>query len=668
MKISIDWLSDYVEISKSPEEIGDILSDLGFPIEEIVQVGDDIVLDVEVTSNRGDCLSHIGVARELAAATGKILKLPVVDLPFSDKDVSSFASVHISEPELCHRYTARIIEGVKVGPSPLWMKERIEAIGLRSVNNVVDASNYAMMETGQPCHTFDYDKMSGEGVHVRKAIPGELMVSIDGTKCELNSEMLVIADEDKPIAIAGVMGGLSTEVSEDTSTILLEDAHFAPVSVRTTGRKLGLNSDSSFRFERHVDEERIEWASQRTAQLIAMVAGGKVAKGCAQEWVKEPEKKDISMRLARLKSLMGFDIPSGIAVEILTSLGFEPKIEGDKILCNSPSWRHDISREVDLIEEVIRCYGYDKIPVVKKITIEVARPDERRVLTNAISGYMNSCGAYETLSVSFCDESQAKLFGQVSPKDHLGVKDVTRKSANLLRQSLIGSLLDILKSNYNMGNRNCRLFEIADTFVTGSGGLDERTKIAMVCNDDLRFVRSVVDGIGKILDRDVILEFKPCELKWAVAGAEIYINGVVVGTAGVISKSVSSQYGFKDITPCAFELDLQTLIELKSEAKPIKHLPKFPSVSRDLSLILDEQTTWTQIEETAKENAPRELENIRFVDIYRGKPISVGNKSVTLELTFRDDDGTLTHERVDGFESLILDNLKTKLKAELRAV
>ena len=316
MKVLVSWLKDYIETELSVDEIAEILSDVGFPTEGIEYIGDDAVIDLEVTSNRGDCLGYIGVARELAAVTGEQLKIPDVQLEESQKDASEFVSVEIAEPDLCGRYTARIIDGVKIGPTPDWMKNRLEAIGLRSVNNVVDATNYAMMETSQPPHAFDYKKIADSKITVRKAAAGERIVSIDETKCELQTDMLIIADGKGPVAIAGVMGGLETEVGSDTITILLEDASFDPVSVRTASRKLGLASESSFRFERTVDIEMIDWASKRTADLIVQVAGGKVAKSVVDSYPAKQQKKQVTLRLPRLNSLLGIVVPIDKTIEI----------------------------------------------------------------------------------------------------------------------------------------------------------------------------------------------------------------------------------------------------------------------------------------------------------------------------------------------------------------
>ena len=376
MKISLDWLRDYVDTSLSAEEISDILSNLGFPIESTETVGDDTMIDVEITSNRGDCLGHIGIARELAAAVGTELKLPAIDLKETEETTAGLVKVEIHEPALCNRYTARVIKNVKIGPSPAWLQKRLETIGQRCVNNVVDITNYVMMETGQPTHAFDYDKIGGQKIIVRKAANGEQLVSIDETKCDLKDAMLVIADAEIPVAIAGVMGGLNTEVSETTTNVLLEAAHFEPVTIRTTSRKLTLPSEASFRFERHVDTENIEWVSARIAQLIAETAGGTVASGIVDAYPEKKERGTIAMRLSRMNALLGIEISKEKVLKIFSSLGFKPEMKNDNLLvCTPPSWRHDLYREADLIEEAARCYGYDNIPVEPKIHIEVAQAE-----------------------------------------------------------------------------------------------------------------------------------------------------------------------------------------------------------------------------------------------------------------------------------------------------
>jgi phenylalanyl-tRNA synthetase beta chain len=672
MKISLNWLSDYIEIGHSVEEISEILSDLGFPCEGIEYPGDDAVIDVEVTSNRGDCLSYIGVARELSAVTGKELKIPVVKLEESRKQVTDFASVEIAEPDLCGRYTGRIIEGVKIGPSPDWMAKRLEAVGLRSVNNVVDATNFAMMETGQPPHAFDFAKIAEGKIIVRRAAAGERIVSIDGTQCDLDTNMLIIADGRGPAAIAGVMGGLDTEVSETTTTVLLEDAYFEPVSVRKTSRQLALPSESSFRFERTVDIEKIDWASKRTAQLITQVAGGKVAKGVVDVYPKRKVQKQVKLRLSRLSKLLGIEIPSEEVVRILSALSFEPQGKDDSIVCTVPSWRSDIYREVDLIEEVARVYGYNKIPTEQKIEIEVVPVDARQELAESIGTYLSSCGFYEAVTVGFVDKSVAGLFTSGDAKGHLGVKDVSRKSANLLRQSLIGSLLGVLKTNVNAKNLPCRIFEIADTFVPtdkqASSLPVEETKLALVCDSDLRDLRGVTEGLIRGIDGDAQVVFRPADLVWAQTGAEILANGEVLGAAGVVSQKGKEKFDFKELTPVAAELEFEQLLALQSGPVKVKPIPRFPAIERDLSIVVDEKICWADIVDAVNKKASDELEDIQFVDIYRGKGIPSGKKSVTLSLRFRDEDGTLTHETVDRFEADIVKSLTKSVSAELRTL
>ena len=667
MKISLNWLNDYVEIGQNAENCAQILSDLGFPTEGIEHFDDDTVIDIEVTSNRGDCLSHIGVAREIAAVLDKPLTIPEVNLPESDKAAADIVGVAIESPDVCKRYTARIITGVKVGPSPEWMKKRLEVLGLRSVNNVVDATNYAMLESGQPPHAFDLDKLTVGTITVRKAVKGERLISIDGTKCDLDENMLVIADDRGPVALAGVMGGLDSEVSDATTSILLEEAQFDPVTVRTTGRKLAICSEASFRFERHVDTERIDWASQRCAQLICEVAGGHVATGVVDAYPVKWEPPQVSMRFSRLKKLLGIDVPKDKAINILSQLSLYPQMQDDDtVVCTTPTWRHDIYREADLIEEVARSHGYDNIPVEKRINIEVTPVDAREKLSCRLRSFLAGCGYYETINVTFVDDATAGLFAEDDQK-FLTVGDESRKAANLLRSNLTGSLLGVLRYNYNAKNTPCRIYEIADTFVLDNN-LVQRTKLSIVCDCDFRDLRGVIEGVLSVVAPAAKVDFKPVQLKWSQAAAEITVDDKLVGTAGVIAKEVAGKFDLSEITICAAELDFQMLLEMVTGVGTVNPIPRFPAITRDLSLVVDEKVSWADISNAVNEKAPAELEELQFAGIYRGKPIAPGKKSVTASLRFRDEEGTLTHDVVDGFEKEILTELTTKLNAELRTV
>jgi phenylalanyl-tRNA synthetase beta chain len=676
MKISLNWLKDYVQITESPPQLSEIMSNLGFTTESIEQAGDDTVIDFEITSNRGDCLSHIGIAREIAAATGRELKLPKIEYEAVKKDINKLVSVEIAEPSLCGRYTAMIIEGVKVGPTPAWMTARLEAIGLRSVNNVVDATNYAMMETGQPPHAFDYDKIRGPKIIVRKAKKGEKLVSIDGTQCTLEPDILIIADAQRPVAIAGVMGGIETEVSNSTKNILLEDASFSPSSVRTTSRKLSLPSEAAYRFGRIVDIQKIDWASERTAQLIVKVAGGKIVEGIVDAWPIKPQlqKADstsspqVELRLSRLNKLLGIEVPPQKSFDILNALKFEPKkIDSDKIACTAPSWRPDVSREADLIEEIARVYGYDKVGVREKISIKIVPVDKRQQVINLASDYLNGCGFYEAITTSFSDEKNSKLVAGKGAEGHLVVQDISRKTENFLRSSLIGSLLNVVRHNYNVGNKNIRVYELAAVFKRQPDASHiEHTGLSLVCDNDFRIIKGAVYGLVKKINRDADIVFKPAKLHWAKAGADILINGKSIGSAGVLSGEVIEGFDIKANQICAAELNFDSLLEMDRPVVKMKPLPKFPAIIRDLSLIVDEQIQWIQLEQVIRSNSPQELEEIKFEGIYRGKPIPAGKKSVTVSLCFRDEDGTLKHETVDQWEGKIVSALSGAVSAEIR--
>jgi len=386
---------------------------------------------------------------------------------------------------------------------------------------------------------------------------------------------------------------------------------------------------------------------------------------------KKPAKKQVTLRLSRLKKLLGIEIPPEKVTEILSRLSFRPERNDDSIICSAPSWRSDIYREADLIEEVARVYGYNKVPTEHKIKIEVVPVDGRQKSIESIGRYLNGCGFYETINVTFVDEAITALFAEGDEKKHLAVKDVSRKNANILRKSLLGSLLGVLKTNLNAKNTPCRIFEISDIFIPAgeAGQLPiEKTKLALACDSDLQDLRGVVEGLIKSIDRNAQALFTPVELVWARAGAEIAVNGRTIGTAGVVSQAVRDKFDFKDIWPAAAELDFAELTALQAGPVKVRPIPRYPAVERDLSIIVDENIPWSEIAEAVSKKATGELEDVRFVGIYRGKGIPSGRKSVTLSLRFRNQDGTLTHETVDSFEGDIVKSLAESAGAELRTI
>jgi phenylalanyl-tRNA synthetase beta chain len=530
-----------------------------------------------------------------------------------------------------------------------------------------------MMEHGQPPHAFDYDKIGGRKIIVRKARSGEQIVSIDGTKCQLADTMLVIADAEHPVAVAGVMGGLETEVTGSTTNILLEEAHFDPVCIRRTSRRLALPSEASYRFERIVDIEQIEWASRRCAQLIIQFSGGRAARGVVDAWPVKAEEITAGMRFSRLRALLGIDIPKDKVVEIFKSLGLEPEVKHDDlVVCTAPSWRHDIYREADLIEEAIRCWGYAKIPVGRKISIEVAPRDKRQALAEGVRTVLNGCGFFETVSVSFVEPDIAGVFGSVAGDKHLAAVDVNQKSSRVLRSNLIGSLVAAMRSNYRAGNTPCCVYELADTYLPSQADAKlpvERTCLGLACDGDFRQWRAAAECVIEKVNSAAAVEFKPASIAWAQAGADVYMNGRKIGFAGQLKADIAKRFDLDRAQQiCVGQLDFDMLFEQVGQTATVKPIPKFPAVHRDLSLIPDEQVQWSQITETIGAVRPDELEKIEFVALYRGKPIPAGQKSLTVSMCFRDDDGTLRHEQVDEFEKTIFASLKDKLGAQIRTV
>ncbi len=670
MKISLEWLREYVDYQDSPEKLDEILTNIGFPVEQIEQVGDDWMLDVEITSNRPDCLGHIGIAREVSAATGAAFRMPQVNYTETGKDVTEWTSVVNDAPDLCGRYTARIIDEVEIGPSPDWMVRRLETIGLRGINNVVDITNYVLMEVGQPLHTFDYSQLTEGRIVVRRAKNGERMVSIDHTELELNDNMLVIADASSPVAMAGIMGGITSEVGDQTKTVLLESAHFDPLCTRRSARALTLSSESSFRFERNVDMVMVEWASQRAAALLEQFAGGKVSPGVIDVWPKGYLYRQVGMRMSRLKILLGIEIPTDTVLGILSRLGLAPKLGEDGVInCTIPSWRNDLLREVDLIEEVIRIHGYDSIPVEPRIHITVKTQDEYQRTCRKVTTALNGCGFYETISVSFMDDRHWQPF-LPDGFEPVRVQDMTRKSNNALRPSLLPALLEARKRNQDAGNEYCDIYEIAACHKpNGSQALPHETIcLSLLTDGDFRSLRGAVEAVLAAVDKKIELSCQPDEVLWAdpEAGARLLVGDICIGSAGKLHSQIRKLFDLNEDVSLA-EIDFSELVKLHGGVTQLAPLIRFPGITRDLSLVLDESIAWEDVEKQIHDQKIEYLREVRFVGIYRGKAMEAGRKSLTLSLHFRRAEETLTHEEVDAYQQRILSALKEKFSAELRA-
>jgi phenylalanyl-tRNA synthetase beta chain len=666
MNISLNWLTDYVEVAMPVAELEQLFTRIGLNHEGTSETPTDLVLDLEVTSNRPDCLGHIGVARELSVATGKKFSPPVIgDIPTSGQ-ASELTSVDVQAPDLCGRYSARVIRGVSVGPSPEWLVEKLEAIGMRSVNNIVDVTNFVLMEYSQPLHAFDYDKLAENRIVVRRATGGERMVSIDETTCELDESMLVIADAVKPVAIAGVMGGLDTEVSDKTVNILLEAAQFDPLNIRHTSRKLALMSESNFRFERGVDPVALDEASLRACELIVQLAGGQLAEGAVDVWQDPCDPPKVTLRPSRCSALLGFNIPADQQAGILDRLGLAATLDGDTITCTIPPYRADLSREADLIEEVARIVGYDKIPLSTKIAHEVIGLDDEQKVRQNIAMVMSAAGFDEAVTFTYIDAEEAALFGVSEP---VCADTLTRKTNNALRPTLLPSLLAACKANQDSGTSDLQLYELAAVFPPmGSDTLpDEHTELAMISSGGLRDLRGAVEALCRQVACGELLELKPSAQPGMdpQAAAEMFLNGNSIGAIGQVSADVLKYYSLeRPIVAVRLRMDvLKTCANLE---RTYKTVARFPAVRRDLSLIVEEDTTWAQIQDVLTSIDQPLRTDVQYVTTYRGKPIPKGRKSVTLTAVYQSNQATLKSEQVDDQIQTIVKTLAKKLKAEVR--
>ncbi|WP_432800169.1 phenylalanine--tRNA ligase subunit beta [Poriferisphaera sp. WC338] len=677
MKISLEWFNAYLDRSATEEEVAGVMTDVGFPEDGTDHLdGGDVMMDLEVTSNRSDCLSVVGLARELCAATGRELARPEFGLDESSKLASAgeLTSVLIEAEDLCPVYTARVIKGVKVGPSPDWMVKRLEAVGLRSVNNVVDVTNYVLLEMGQPLHAFDMGLLKEGRIVVRRAEVNEKFTAIDGSNHELDHNMLVIADAEKAVAIAGVMGGLHSEVGNETVDVLLESARFDPLSVRRTSRKLKLGSDSSFRFERGVDPRGVEAASRRAASLIVELAGGEIAEGVVRVGENEPsDHGQVTMRVARANQLLGTDLSAEVMAGYLSKLGLEPEIDGEKIICTVPTFRLDLKREVDLIEEVARHFGLENIAISEKIHLEVKPTQEKIKAGKKLAEALIAHGFHETITYSFVTAKQGKGFLQ-DGQSGLMLNEDMRKADGMLRPSALPSLLACRKLNQDLGNSGVKLFETCSVWHQAENEIIETVKLTLLADAidqdgamrDLRgTIEEAVETLGGVAAREAIMIEATEGNLWEVAAA-IKIGEKEVGVMGLLHQKVSSDGFDLQMKVVGAELDLHALKALYPPIHETRDLPRVPAIERDLSVVVEEDVRWSQIEGVVVDEKPELLEQVEFIEVYRGKQIGKGKKSVSFRLLFRDPVQTLRHEQVDPQMKKVMDALGAKLNAEVR--
>ncbi|MBQ15804.1 MAG: phenylalanine--tRNA ligase subunit beta [Planctomycetaceae bacterium] len=672
MIVSWDWLGEFVRLDMPLDELTLRLTMSGLNLEGTESVGRDTAIDLEVTSNRPDCLGHLGVAREISVLYERELQTPFVAPETADDPVESMTSVEVLCPELCPRYTARVIRGVSVGPSPDWLVERLKTVGITSVNNIVDITNYVLMETGQPLHAFDLDRLSGQRIVVREATKGESLEAINHTSYSLAPGMCVIADDQHPVALAGVMGGAATEISDSTSTILIETAEFDPLSVRNTARTLSLFSDSSFRFERGIDAHGLDRASLRCCELILQLAGGELLDGVI--WVGDPaasEPETVSIRFAQVPRILGVEIAPNEIVSILESLGLalvgEPT--QDAATFQVPGWRRDLGREIDLIEEVARIWGYDRIPEDARVPMTLSGPTRRDRVLGPLRDLFCAAGFFEAVTISFVTPELFALFQPEPARPQLSVDHSSRRQENLLRQSLVPSLLQSRRENERHGCFGVDLFEIANVYLEaqpGSAG-SEPTRVTAVSGRSFAQLKGVCETVTEQLAPQARLSCSPSDLASFVPGrgATISINDTPCGWLGELARDVTDALDLRDAVTIV-ELDLEQIEQVVELARNFSSLPRFPAIERDLNFLLDDSVTWDQLSATVRDTAGPLLDSVTFGGQYHGKQIPTGKKSYVVTIGYRSADRTLTNDEVEEAQANVVSACDTRLGATLR--
>lgn len=662
MLVNLDWLKDYVNISLSPEELGDRLTHAGLNLEFIEQRDSQTVIDLEVTSNRPDCLGHLGVAREIAAITKQGMCQPEIKLQECADQATDHIQVSIEDKQFCPVYVARVIRGVKVGPSPAWLVDRLKSLGIATINNVVDATNYVMFECAQPLHAFDFQKLAGSEVTVRKARDGETIKAIDQREYRLTSTMGVIADQRGPVAVAGVMGGFESEISDETTTILLESASFNSLSVRNTSRSLELFSPSSYRFERALDQHGVAWANARCASLIQKLAGGEVLSGEVIAGELAPAfGKPIELRFSRIPEILGIEVPTTEVSQILQLLGCQISSSTPQtITVLAPSFRRDLVREIDLIEEVARIHGYENIPENVPVPLCSSRKTTADRVAEKVRQTLVGSGFFEAMTVAFTSESQQNWFAPRSVTTSLMVDHSRRRNENLLRQSLVPSLLNVRRENIRRGNHDAHLFEIARVYLGSEITADCAQQPAVLgCVSGLPFLdlKGILAAVAMACRSDIRLETTESSLPAFAPyrGAELWLNGKRWGWCGELHPEIVQQAGMKDQVTVA-EVDMALLEALFQAAPQFRPIPQYQPMIRDLNFSLAEEVQWIDLEKTIQLAAGPLLEAVRFSGQYRGKQLGEGQKSYLATLVYRSYERTLTSEEVDEIQKNVMNS------------
>ena len=688
MKVQVDWLKEYTEIDVPADELGHVLTMAGLEIEshETVQLPDgenSEVLELNVTPNRGYCLSHIGVAREVSALLNKSLKLPdplkTLESEWGTVAVADRVAVENLEPELCPRYCALVIENVKVGPSPKWLKDRLTAIGLRPINNIVDITNFVMMEYGQPLHAFDRDLLASNKIIIRRAKKGEPFASLDGTELKLEPDALVIADGERPVALAGIMGGTNSQVSETTRDVVLESACFDPATVRQGSKKYGLRSDSSYRFERGVDFNGVVSAQARAVLMMKELAGGEICSGRVDINSETGKLKNVSLRVDRVNQLLGTNFDTAEVVNLLSQLGMKVTKQPERSLeVKIPSFRPDLSREADLIEEIARIDGFDKVDTVYPVAgVRPVRISARQNIIEKAREVFCCAGFAETIHYSFIERVYAEEFKTAFASEQvIALKNPLSSDYDTMRTSLLPGLLKTAALNLSKGQKPLKLFEVGSVYSSSAtGARTEKAVLSAIVlgpyeltpwkprsgGYDFYDLKGTLETL--ITHLHLKLEIFPDSRPFLVPEKSVRVQ-IGDKELGYLGQMTPEQNLVGELDVYALELDLGAL----EKSAPYKFQPiaKFPEIYRDISILVDRSVTSQKVADLILKTGNPLIQKVELYDHFAGKKIQADKKSLTFALSFQSAERTLSDEEVNPLFEKIVQTLKSELGASLR--
>lgn len=650
---------------------------LGTPIEEILGLYSEII-ELEITPNRPDCLSIIGMARETAATFNKELKLPEINVKDEVENIEDYVDSIKVDEGLCNRYYARVIKDIEIKESPLWLQIYLMEAGIRPINNIVDITNFVMLEFGQPLHAFDLDKLDNKKILVRRAKEKEKIRTIDDQKRTLTNSNLVITDGETPIAIAGVMGGMDTEVTEETTTVLLESANFDGKSVRLTSKAHNLRTEASSRYEKGMDPNLCKMAAERACQLVEQIGAGKVVKGPIDIYENVREEKTIQLRPEKVNNLLGTDLTVDEMTNYLERLDLKSKIYGDNIVVNIPTYRLDLNIEVDLIEEIGRLYGFHNIPI-KPLVGVLTRGGKpyNRIVSDMASSILQGLGLNEVITYSFISPKvydKIKIEPSSKLRDYIKLINPLGEDYSVMRTTLIPNMLELLGRNYNHGVKECYLYEIGNIFIPKELPLKELPKeekilsIGMYGNVDFYNLKEVaitlferlgLKGIEyTIEDKDPT--FHPNRT------ANILLEKEKIGILGEIHMDVAENYDI-DTRVYIAHINFDTIVKKTNLERKYRPLPKYPAILRDIAVVVDNDILVGDLENIILENGEGLIEDLELFDVYEGKQVSEGKKSIAFSITYRSYERTLKDEEVNTVHNRIIQNLENKFDAKLRS-